>query len=150
MKSNYRLEASERGTHIIWDDSDWSEERFASRFNLEGDGRPMTPGISEFATTTVIVAPDGAAVVVERVDEYLPDCDNDLAVEWDRKAREAREAREEIVKTALEVLAGTRQGTSDAAYSALCALIEAGSAYSDPVEEIEEPDNRDTAIAIAE
>ena len=147
MKSNYRLEASERGTHIIWDDSDWSEERFASRFNLEGDGRPMTPGISEFATTTVIVAPDGAAVVVERVDEYLPDCDNDLAVEWDRKAREARE---EIVKTALEVLAGTRQGAAEDACRALCAAIDAGSAYSEPVEEIEEPDNRDTAIAIAE
>lgn len=54
----------------------------------------------------------------------------DLAAEWDRKARE------EIVKTALEVLAGTRQGTADAACRALCAVIEAGSAYSDPVEAI--------------
>ena len=54
----------------------------------------------------------------------------DLAADWDRKARE------EIVKTALEVLAGTRQGTADAAYRALCAVIEAGSAYSDPVEAI--------------
>ena len=59
-------------------------------------------------------------------------------------------AREEIVKTALEVLAGTRQGAAEDAYRALCAVIEAGSAYSDPVEAIDEPDNRDTAIAIAE
>ena len=147
MKSNYQLVPVDRGTHVFWQDSDWAEDRFAARFNLKGDGRPMTPGISEFATTTVIVAPDGTASVVERVGDYPPDWDNDLAVEWDRKAREARE---EIVKTALEVLAGTRQGAAEDACRALCAAIDAGSAYSEPVEEIEEPDNRDTAIAIAE
>ena len=145
MKSNYQLVPVDRGTHVFWQDSDWEDEQVASRFNLKGDGRPMTPGISEFASTTVIVAPDGAAAV-ERVDEYLPDWDNDWAVEQYK----AREAREEIVKTALEVLAGTRQGAAEDACRALCAAIDAGSAYSEPVEEIEEPDNRDTAIAIAE
>ena len=95
MKTDYRLEAAERGTTVFWWDSRFEDEQVAARFTLAGDGRPMTLGISEFATPTVIVAPDGAAAVVERVDEYLPDCDNNLAVEWDRKAREAREAREE-------------------------------------------------------
>ena len=59
-------------------------------------------------------------------------------------------AREEIVKTALEVLAGTRYGTADGAYRALCAVIEAGSAYSSPVETIDEPGNRDAARSIEE